>query len=55
VVVVVFELVVSVESAKAKGTVANNAATPRARVAVFKECFTMMSPLVLEVLGALSE
>jgi hypothetical protein len=49
-VVVVFEVVVSVESAKANGTVANNAATLRAKVAVFKECFTMMSPLVLKLL-----
>jgi hypothetical protein len=52
---VVFEVVVSVESAKAKGTVANKAATLSAKVAVFKECFTIMPPLVLEVLGALSE
>lgn len=41
VVVVVFELVVSVESAKAIDALPNSAAIPRAKVAVFNECFIM--------------
>ena len=41
VVVVVFELVVSVESAKAIEALPNSAAIPRAKVAVFNEYFIM--------------
>ncbi len=40
-VVVVLEFVVSVESANTIGTLPNNAAILKAKVAVFNECFTM--------------
>ncbi len=44
VVVVVFELVVSVESANAIGTLPNRAAMPKDKAAVLNEYFIKMSP-----------
>jgi hypothetical protein len=44
---VVVELEVSVESANATGTPANNIAMPKDKAAVFNEYFMMMSPLLL--------
>jgi hypothetical protein len=51
VVSLVVELVVSVESANTTGTLPNSIAMLKAKVAVFNECFTMMSPLVLQMRG----
>jgi hypothetical protein len=48
VVVVMFELLVSVESAKAKGTIPNSTTTPKATVALFNEYFKM-SPLIPQI------
>jgi hypothetical protein len=47
VVVVVFE-VVSLDWANAMGTLPNSTAIPKDKATVFNECFTMMSPLVLQ-------
>jgi hypothetical protein len=45
-VVVSLELVVSVLSANTTPTLPNSTAMPKDKTAVFKECFTMISPLV---------
>jgi hypothetical protein len=54
-VVVELDEVVSVVCANPTPTLPNSAAMPRARAAVLSECFTMMSPFVLPMLGSNSE
>jgi hypothetical protein len=46
VVVVEFDVVVSVESANAIGTLANSAAIPIDKAAVLNECFKIISPVI---------
>jgi len=54
-VVVWLEVVVSVVSAKPTATLPNSTAIPKDSAAVFNECLTMISPLVLVMRGSLSD
>lgn len=54
-VVVSLELEVSELSANTRPTLPNSTAMPKDKAAVFRECFTMMSPLALRKNSSLSE
>lgn len=52
---VLFELVVSVVAANPTATLPNSIAIPTDKAAAFNECFTMISPLVLQMTSSIAE